>query len=115
MKVTGQDFIKEPCFKQIDDRIQCYTSRFDDGERLAGFRSPHNSPNNIICLENTYSDSLRTYFSNLGNNVIIINGIYTDVQSRLNGQDLDTDAVYVTNQNDMVALAYKAYKEYPTI
>lgn len=115
MKVTGQDFLKEPCFKQIEDGIQCYTTRFQDGERLAGFRSPHNSPNNIVYLENVYSDSIQRYFSQLGDNVIIINGIYTDVQQRLNGQDLDSDSVFVTNQTDIVDLAKKAYKEYPTI
>lgn len=115
MKVTGQDFLNEPCFKQIGNGIQCYTTRFQDGERLAGFRSPHNSMNNIVHLVNTYSGEIQKYFPNLGNNVIVINGIGTDVQSRLNGQDLDTDSVYVTNQTDIVDLAEGAYMDYPTI
>ncbi len=115
MKVTGQDFMNEPCFKEIEDGIQCYTSRFKDGEKLAAFRSPHNSPNNIVHLENIYSKYIEKYFPYLGDNVIVINGIKTDVQQRLNGQDLDSDAVYVTNQKDMVDLAKKAYMEYPTI
>lgn len=115
MKVTRQDFLKEPCFEQIEDGIQCYTARFKNGEKLAGFRSPHNSPSNIVYLENVYSESIQKYFSHLGKNVIIINGIGTDVQQRLNGQDLDSDAVYVTNQKDIVELARKAYREYPTI
>lgn len=115
MKVTGQDFLNEPCFKRIDNGIQCYTTRFKDGERLAGFRSPHNSPNNIVHLVNTYSEEIQKYFPNMGNNVIVINGIGTDVQSRLNGQDLDTDSVYVTNQTDIVQLAEEAYMNYPTI
>ena len=57
MKVTcGQDeesrkdYLEEGCFQQKDDCIQCYTTRFEDGEMLAGFRSPHNSPNNIVYL-----------------------------------------------------------------
>ena len=115
MNVTGQDFKQEPCFKPINNGIQCYTTRFKDGERLAGFRSPHNSPNNIIHLVNTYSKAIQKYFPNLSDNVIIINGIYTDVQNRLNGQDLDTDSVYVTNQSDIVKIAEQAYLEYPTI
>ena len=122
MKVTcGQDeeskkdYLEEGCFQQKDDCIQCYTTRFEDGEMLAGFRSPHNSPNNIVYLENVYSDAIKTYFPNLGNNIIIINGIGTDVQCRLNGQDLDTDGIYATNQKDIVSLAKKAYNEYPTI
>lgn len=115
MKVTGQNFLEEPCFKQIDNGIQCYTTRFKDGERLAGFRSPHNSPNNIVHLVNTYSEEIQKYFPKLGNNVIIINGIGTDVQSRLNGQDLDTDSIYTTNQPDIVNIAEEAYLKYPTI
>lgn len=115
MKVTGQEFLKEPCFKKIDNGIQCYTTRFIDGERLAGFRSPHNAPNNVVHLVNTYSEEIQKYFPKLGNNVIVINGIGTDVQSRLNGQDLDTDAVYVTDQPDIVDIAEKAYLNYPTI
>ena len=110
MKVTGQDFINEPCFKQIEDGIQCYTSKFKNGENLAAFRSPHNAPNNILHLENVYSDCIKKYFSDLGDNVIIINGIRTDVQQRLNGQDLDSDSVYVTNQKDIVTLAKKIVK-----
>lgn len=115
MAVAGQSYTKENCFRQYDDRIQCCTSRFPEQERLAGFRSPHNSPNNIVYLENVYPEAVKRYFPNLGDNVIIINGIGTDVQSRLNGQDLDTDSIYTTNQKNIVELAEKAYKEYPTI
>lgn len=115
MKVTGENFLEEPCFEHKEDVIQCYTTKFEDGEKLAGFRSPHNSPNNIVYLENVYPDSIKRYFPNLGNNVIIINGIGTDVQFRLNGQDLDTDAIYTTNQTEVVELAKKAYADYPTI
>lgn len=115
MAVTGQNITEENCFRQFDDRIQCCTSRFVEGEMLAGFRSPHNSPNNIVYLENVYPERVKKYFPNLGENVIIINGIGTDVQSRLNGQDLDTDSIYTTNQRNIVELARKAYAEYPTI
>lgn len=115
MKITGESYLDENCFVQAEDKIQCCTSRFKEGEVLAGFRSPHNSPNNIVYLENVYPDKIMKYFPNLGDNVIIINGIGTDVQSRLNGQDLDTDSIYTTNQNDIVELAKKAYIEYPTI
>lgn len=115
MLVTGQDYLNEECFTSRRDGIECYTTRFEDGECLAGFRSPHNSPNNIVHLINKYSDPIQKYFPKLGDNVIIINGIGTDVQSRLNGQDLDSDSCFVTNQPDIVVLAKKAYMEYHTI
>lgn len=117
-KVTGasrEEFLDEECFEVEADVIQCYTERFAEGEEIAGFRSPHNSPNNVICLKNVYPDLLKKYFPKLGKNVIVINGIGTDVQSRLNGQDLDTDSIFATNQPDIVGLAKKAYMEFPTI
>lgn len=115
MKVTGHNFLEEKCFEQIEDGIQCYTTRFSDGERLAAFRSPHNSPNNIVHLVNTFSDDMQRYFSNLGDNVVVVNGIGTDIQSRANGMDMDTDGFYVTNQPDIVEIARNAYRDYPTI
>lgn len=114
-KVTRQEFLDEGCFTVMEDAIQCYTERFAEGEEIAGFRSPHNSPNNIVCLKNIYPEQIKKYFPKLGKNVIVINGIGTDVQSRLNGQDLDTDGIYATNHADIVSLAKKAYLEYPTI
>ena len=65
MKVTKQNCLDESCFIQADDRIQCYTTRFVEGERLAGFRSPHNSPNNIVYLENVYPQAIKQYFPDL--------------------------------------------------
>ena len=115
MKVTGQDFLHEGCFCTHDDRIECYTKRFAEGEKLAGFRNPHNSPNNIVCLENVYPEELVKYFPDLGKEIIVINGIGTDVQDRLNSQDLDSDTIYATNQPEMAELAQKTYLEYPTI
>ena len=35
-------------------------------------RSPHNAPNNIIHLWNTYSKPLQKYFPNIGDNVICV-------------------------------------------
>ena len=114
-KDSKKDYLEEGCFEQKDDCIQCYTTRFKEGEYIAGFRSPHNSPNNIVYLENVYPKEIQTYFPKLGSNVVVINGIGTDVQERLNSQDLDSDSIYATNQPDIVALAKKAYNEYPTI
>ena len=69
----------------------------------------------MVDLRNVYPEVLQRYFPKLGRNVIVINGIGTDVQPRLSGQDLDSDNLYVTDQNDIVELAERAYLEYPTI
>lgn len=115
MKAVGENPLNEGCFEVIQDGVQCYAPRFNKGERLAAFRSPHNSPNNIIHLHNVYPDKLIKYFPNIGQNVIVFNAIKTDTQARLSGHDCDSDFVYVTNQHDLADLARKAYTEYSTI
>lgn len=107
--------LNERCFQIVEDGVQCYTTRFKDGVSLAAFRSPHNSPNNIIHLWNTYSEPLMKYFPNIGDNVIVFNSIGTDTQPRLSGHDVDSDFVLVTDQPDIADLATTAYTEYPTI
>lgn len=115
MKAVGDNPLEANIFELESDAVQCYTARFKDNERLASFRSPHNSPNNILHFHNVYSDKLSKYFANLGRNVIVINMIGTDVQARASGMDEDTDFVYTTNQPDLAELARKAYTNYPTI
>lgn len=115
LKAVGRNPLDEGCFELMDDAVQCYSPRFAEGEKLAAFRSPHNSPNNIIHLHNIYPEKLVRYFPNVGQNVIVFNAIKTDTQARLSGHDCDSDFVYVTNQKELAALARKAYIEYPTI
>ncbi len=116
LKAVGdKNFLDEGCLEIMKDGVQCYTPRFNEGERLAAFRSPHNSPNNIIHLYNVYPEKLIRYFPNIGQNVIVFNAIRTDTQARLSGHDCDSDFVYVTNQEELADLARKAYTEYPTI
>ena len=64
--------------------IQCYTSRFDDGEYLAGFRSPFNGKFNMSYLHNHYDDRMKKYFK-FSDQIIAINMIGTDCQDRNNG------------------------------
>lgn len=96
--------LKEDCFEIIDNGVQCYTTRFADGASLAAFRSPHNSPNNIIHLKNVYAEPIMKYFPNIGDNVIVFNAIGTDTQPRLSGHDVDSDFVLVTDQRDMAKI-----------
>lgn len=92
---VGEDWTKDPTLELESDCIQCYTKRFADGEYLAGFRSPHNSPNNIVYLHNHYSDEMDRYFK-FSPNIIAMNGINTSIQSRLNGADWDLCIMYFT-------------------
>lgn len=111
---VGEDVENDDCFEQNDDVIECYTERFDDGEYLAGFRSPLNSRNNIAYMRNNRSSPNWKYF-NFGEQIIAINMLHTDIQDRGNGLDMDSDAMYVTDQEQIVESAKRFYKEYPTI
>lgn len=107
--------VTDPCFSTLDEYIQCYTERFTEGEFLAGFRSPHNSPNNIVHMKNVWPEQLRKYFPKLGKHVIVVNGVGTDIQARMNGMDMDSDSMYATNQKQIAELAKTAYTSYHTI
>lgn len=111
---VGEDVEKDKTFVQEADAIQCFTTRFEDNEYLACFRSPHNSKNNIAHLHNVYSEEYFKYFD-FGNQIIALNVNHTDIQDRLNGCDFDSDSGYITNQTDIVSCAKKCYQQYPTI
>ena len=85
---VGGDYEKDPTLMQEFGSIQCYTKRFGNGEYLAAFRNPHNSPNNICYLHNVYSDEMDRYFA-FSNNILAVNCIHTDIQDRANGMDED--------------------------
>ena len=111
---VGEDVENDPTLEWEDDVVQCYTERFADGEYLAGFRSPHNSSNNILYFHNHRHPLLAKYFR-MGNLCIAVNMKHTDVMDRGNGLDFDSDSAYVTNKNCIVEHARICYKEFPTI
>lgn len=111
---VGDDWETDPTLNVESGTIQCYTTRFNDGEYLCGIRNPHNSPNNICYLHNRHSDLMNRYF-NFSPNILAVNCIKTDVQDRANGCDFDSDFFFVTNNDVMVKNAKRAYEEYPTI
>lgn len=84
MHSVGKDPRADPTFESEAGTIQCYTERFDDGEWLASFRSPHNSSNNIGYLHNHYHKYFQQYFK-LGKQIIAVNMNGTDFQDRHNG------------------------------
>jgi hypothetical protein len=86
LHTVGENVEKDDTFELHDDCIECYTNRFDDGERLAEFRSPFNGFFNLGSLyNNKQSDVWEKYFYNLGNLVIAVNMQHTDFQDRNNG------------------------------
>lgn len=111
---VGEDYRKDKTFQHEQGAIQCYTTRFDNNEYLCAFRNPHNSPNNICYLHNTYSPEMKKYFK-FTDNILVVNCIETDIQARANGMDFDSDFMLVTNQPTMVKYAKESYKHFPTV
>jgi len=111
---VGADYTKDDTLTYEKGTIQCYTKRFNNGEYLAGFRNPHNSPNNICYFHNVYDDKFEKYF-NFSENILAVNCLGTDVQDRLNGCDFDSDFCLVTNNPIIVNCAKECYEKYPTI
>lgn len=114
MYAVGDDYLQDTTLQHEEGVIQCYTTRFNFGDYLCAIRNPHNSPNNVAYLHNVYSAEMEKYF-NFSDNIIAINGIKTDIQSRLNGCDYDSDFSLVTNNEIMVKCAKECYQKYPTI
>lgn len=114
LRSVGLDPFDDPTFTVEKDCIQCWTERFENGEYLAEFRNPFNSRNNLGYMHNVYHEYFGKYF-NFGKLIVAVNLIGTDFQDRNNGSDQDSDSIYITNQQDIVAHAKYCYKEYPTI
>ena len=111
---VGEDWNDDPTLVADDGVIQVYAPRFNDGEYLCGIRNPHNSANNIGYFKNVIHPLMDKYFE-FSKNIMAVNCIHTDVQSRMNGEDFDSDFNFVTNQPQMVEAARIAYRDYPTV
>ncbi len=101
-------------FYTEDIATQCYTTRFNDGEYLAEFRSPFNGKYNLGYLHNVYDERFKKYFK-FCDQIVAVNMNGTDFQDKNNGSDQDSDSIYTTNQPQIVEHARKCQKLYPTI
>lgn len=84
--MMGEAWDDDPTLKPDDKVIQVYTKRFDNNEYLCGIRNPHNSSNNLGYFKNVKHPLMDRYFD-FSNNIMAVNCINTDVQSRMNGED----------------------------
>ena len=64
--------------------------------------------------KNDFEKSFTEYFD-LGKQILAVNVIHTDIQDRANGCDFDSDAMYVTNQPEIVKHANYCYHQKHTI
>lgn len=91
---------------------QVYTSLFDDGEKLIGFRNPNTSPSNVLIVNNKKTKNIKKYL-NLTPNIVVVNAINFEIQDILSGCDYDSDTVLLSNNRKMVELGEKCFGYYP--
>ena len=124
LKAVGENPLDDPTFKKgprEDGAIECFSSFFNEDTRVAGFRSPFNSRNNLLYMYNIKKPDEFKYFidhdgkSLFGKQVLIINCNQTCAQPRANGMDFDSDFAYCTSQEDICNLAKDYMINYPTI
>lgn len=98
----------------LKEGYSVYTTRFKNEEELCMFRNPHNSPNNILLGINKRRNELMDKYFRFSDNILAVNLCNTDMQSKANGADQDSDFFFVTNNKVCVDSAKKAL-EFKTI
>ena len=87
--------------KEYDKKKQfeVYTPKYQANEELFGFRSPHICESNSALLINIYHDEYNWF--NLSNNIIAVSffGYGAFLNPKLNGCDVDSDAMLVGNDS----------------
>ncbi|MDF2844044.1 MAG: hypothetical protein K0R00_2470, partial [Herbinix sp.] len=114
LHAIGENWEDDNTLVHEDGAIQCYTKRFDSDKYITGFRSPHNSPHNILYLHNMKSDILDHYFD-FSKNIIVVNMIKTTAQSKANSMDMDSDFIFATDEPTITNIGKVCYLKYKTI
>lgn len=102
---------------KIEDSIindyEVYNSRYEDGEELYGFRSPHICSGNCALLKNTYRKEFEEWFNFKDRRILIMNiwGKGAFLSPTWNGQDTDSDSVYLGN-NPIILEAVREVQDY---
>lgn len=81
-----------------------YCPRYNDGEEVAMFRSPHIATGNVMFATNRTHELLDRYF-NLSNNIVVINSIGVPVLDCLQGADFDSDFALMCREPHVLARA----------
>ena len=90
---------------------EVYTTLFDDGKELTGFRNPHTSPSNVLICKNTYNGQIKEYF-NLSENIVVVNAVKFALQDILSGSDYDSDTILLIENEDLLSVSKKCYGQY---
>lgn len=82
--------------------FECVSSKFKDGERLLGVRSPEPTMANIAMFTNTTNKILDRYFNTNSKEVLYLSPINNNIMEQLSSCDFDGDAILITNNKYLV-------------
>lgn len=94
------------------EAYEIFTPLYNDGDELAGFRSPHIASGNVCVFTNRYNETISKYM-NTSNNIVVMTAYKNNVMARLQGADTDSDSILLTN-NEIILQAAKECRAYPT-
>lgn len=98
--------------ESILDGYEVYNDRYEDGEDLYGFRSPHIGSSSCALLKNAYHEEFKEWF-NFTDRILIINswgeGAFLSV--KWGGSDTDSDSVFLGNDKTILE-AVKEVQDY---
>ncbi|MHB9924609.1 hypothetical protein [Clostridium botulinum] len=80
---------------------QIYCPRFENNEKVVGFRNPHVVTGNISNLINKKHSMLNDYM-NCTDNIVVINSIKYPILTILQGADMDSDTLLLTKNKIIV-------------
>lgn len=90
---------------------EIYCGAYESEEKLVAFRNPHIASGNVLVARNVYYEEFK-YF-NLTDNIVIINSFDNDIYDRLQGCDLDSDTMLISNNPTLLKRAQECV-DYPT-
>lgn len=88
---------------------EIHSTRFGYGERLLCSRSPHVTVGNILLATNAPSENIDRYF-NMSTEIVYINSVGDNIMQRLNGADLDSDTMLITDDKMLINVAERNYE-----
>lgn len=88
---------------------EIHSKRFGYGERLLCSRSPHVTVGNILLATNAPSENIDRYF-NMSTEIVYINSVGDNIMQRLNGADLDSDTMLITDDKMLINVAERNYE-----
>jgi hypothetical protein len=90
---------------------QIHSKRFPYGTRLLCSRSPHVTMGNVLLADNVSDEGYDLYF-NITPEIVCINSVGDNILQRLDGADMDSDTMLMTDNELLIQAAERHYDQF---